>query len=136
MYYDYWHLRRQLRLQGSGPEDFLPFGAPPIVIGDVVSFPEPIWRTATTTAVKRGAPQVFASWRWESPLSTSDANRLLISLRSLMTDVQRERIILHPQDTSEADQPDVDSVLIALDAIEKLLSLAIEQNCAIETWVE
>jgi hypothetical protein len=133
MHLDYWHIRRYLTLEGTSEEP-LPYGAPPLVVGSVVSLPEPVWRTAVATVVAHGASSVFAGWKWRSPLSTNAAASLLGSLQSTISSVEEARTLTYPNDLGEDDQPDVDTVLTALGAIRDLLALAVQQDKAVVTW--
>jgi hypothetical protein len=133
---DYWHIRRYARVQGMTPGESLPFGGPPFVIGGVVSLPEPVWRTAVATAVEHGAPSIFAEWTWQSALSTELAASLLQSLRTIIIDLKKTKDITHPDDLTEEDPVDVDTVLTALQVIYDLLALAVQRGYAVETWSE
>jgi hypothetical protein len=134
MRFDYWHIQRFLRIQGMREEEELDFGSPPIVIGNVVTLPEPIWQTVIATALAHGAPNVFMKWRWQNPLTTADVVRLLSVLRPIIANQPKEVSITYPNDLAEDNRPDAGRVIAALQALEQLLIRAAKWNRAVETW--
>jgi hypothetical protein len=135
MTYDYWHIHRHLRLQGTSGET-LPFGQPPTVIGNLVYLPEPVWRTAVETARTLGMADIFTGWKWERPLTVSAAAAVIPVLETIVEQVGRTRIVTHPPDLAKDRLPDVDAVIAALRALLDLLVLARERDKAVENWAE
>lgn len=131
---DLWHQRRLLRIEGH--EADLSFGGRPFVVGNVVSLPEPIWRTLVETAVINGAPDLFAGWSWDHPLDSSSAERLGQALMTTVDTVARTRVVKIPTNIADAHQPDPDIVLTALRAVQPLLASAASLHAHVETWVD
>jgi hypothetical protein len=134
--YDYWHLRRYLRLEDSGSEDTLPFGEPPVVIDNIVTVREPVWRAAVSTALEHGVPNIFDRWRWQHPLPVELAAELLPSIQRALDRAEKTRTIVYPDDLSDDAFPHPDAVLTVLRAVRDLLSLGIERDRAVETWTD
>ena len=136
MAFDYWHQRRTLRLEEATDEEVLPFGGPPFVIGNVVWFPEPVWRALVLTALDQGVPDVFTDWRWEAPLSIDSARELAKRLPTVSEVVAHSGVFVPPPDLSVDLQPDAEVVSNALRALQELASLAARNGRRIESWVE
>lgn len=132
---DYWHLVRFFRLVGAGDDDTLPFGAPPLVIGPLVTMREPVWRSARATLVAHGTPDVFDSWVWDKPLQPSAAARLLHNLDQLIADVESTGVVLYSDDLAEDDRPHPRRVIAAIQALRNLLVEAVSRSSDVETWV-
>ncbi|WP_437316197.1 hypothetical protein [Sorangium sp. So ce385] len=134
--YDYWHIHRYLQLQGSNDDDVLPFEAGPMVMGNVVSMREPVWRAAVATARQLGVPDVFASWRRGEPLPPSVAASALPSLTAAVEKLGERGDVFFPPDLAEDMLPSAAAVHTALRALCELFKLAIEQKRAVETWAD
>jgi hypothetical protein len=131
---DFWHQRRLLRIEEHDAD--LAFGGRPFVIGNVVTVPEPIWRTLVETAVTNGAPDLFAGWSWDHPLDSGSAERLAQALVTTIDTVARTRTVQIPESIADAHQPDPDIVLTALRAVQPLLTSAAALHARVETWVD
>lgn len=137
MKYDYWHIHRYLRLQGSDEDDVLPFEAEPMVVGNVVSMREPVWQAAVATARQLGVADMFRSWNRGQPLSPSVAASTLPSLTAAIAKLDDEPgAVTFPPDLAEDLLPDASAVRTALYALRELLKLAVDRRTAVETWAD
>jgi hypothetical protein len=136
MYFDYWHIDRNLRLADMSPEETLPFGEPPIVIGRLISIPEPVWTTVVATVLADGTDDVFSNWRWETPLPPTDASVLLRGFDRSITNVATTGEIIPAADLGPEDRTDAGTLLPVLRAVRDLLALAVTRDSAVETWTE
>lgn len=135
MGYDYWHIRRVLRLLGTTEDDVLPL-APSIVVANVVRIPEPVWKAAVATALDHGVPDVFGTWKRDEPLPIAQAARALPALRAAADAVSRTLAVRFPEELSRDDLPVVEDVITVLCATRDLFALAVQQRRAIELWWE
>jgi hypothetical protein len=136
MKHDYWHLHRCLRLQGSGDDDALPFEAGQMVMGNVVSMREPVWRAAVATAHRLGVPDVFRTWTWDHPLPPSAAASTLPSLTAALATLDATGEVTFPPDLAEDLRPSSSAVRTAVYALRELLALAVDHKTAVETWTD
>jgi|tagenome__1003787_1003787.scaffolds.fasta_scaffold20801223_2 hypothetical protein len=134
MSFDYWHLRRRIRLQGS--DDDLPFSEPPFVVGPILDIPEPVWQSLVATALSCGVADFPMGWSWERPLSRADVLPLRESIDQVTREVDSTRDITVAPDIAENALPDVGVVLAALRAFRRLLDVAAADGRNVETWVE
>jgi hypothetical protein len=133
---DFSHIQRYLRLQGTTETDVLPFGLPPLVIGNVVTISEPVWKTVVATLLNLGSPDLFSNWRWQRPLIPSRAQVLLTAVEQAVSTVENTACIVYPDSLADETRPESARVLSALFAVRDLLHLAVSRGQAVETWAE
>jgi hypothetical protein len=136
MQFDYWHIRRYFSLTQTEPDEVLPFGEPPIVLGNVVMLPEPVWKVIVATVLDGGAVDLFKNWKWDSPLPASSTRELLRALSATIANIATTGELRLPADLDRADWVDSDTALLALRTMQNLLTLATERTSAVETWTE
>lgn len=139
MKFEYWHLHRNLRLQGSQEEDVLPFEAGSMVMGDVLGMREPVWQTAITTARQLGVDNVFEGWKWDRPLRPEVAAKCIAQLGAAIDKIDATgEITLAPDLADGPDDrvPSTEAVHTALHGLRQLFALAVDRNVPIETWVD
>ncbi|GAA2978266.1 hypothetical protein [Actinokineospora diospyrosa] len=134
MGFDNWHIERYLRVRGY--DQPLPFGAPPVVLGEVVTAPEPVWRALVATATAHGAPPVFADWDFDHPLSAAHAAELGPALGRVRDAVVESGRFAQPEDLDETKPVPAKDVLLLLGAVYDLLAFAVRREAAIETWTD
>jgi hypothetical protein len=132
--FDYWHLRRRIRLKDS--DEDLPFTEPPFVVGPVLDIPEPVWRSLVATALSHEVEDVFTGWSWERPLTRAGVTPLRESIDRVTREVDRTRDITVASDIADDMLPDAGVVLAALRAFRRLLDVAAADGRDVETWVE
>ncbi|MEU8636521.1 hypothetical protein AB0C38_30505 [Amycolatopsis sp. NPDC048633] len=136
MYVNYWHIDRNFRLADMPREETLPFGEPPIVLGRMVSIPEPVWTTIIATILTGDTEDFFSTWKWETPLPTTDASALVEIFDRSISNVVITGEITPAADLSPEDRTNADTLLPALRAVRDLLALAVARDSAVETWTE
>jgi len=134
MKFDYWHIHRYLQLQGSNDDDVLPFEAGQMVMGNVLSMREPVWRAAVATARQLGVDNVFESWGRGRPLMPAVVVRCLAPLRAAIDKLDETGDITLPPDLSDDVLPSPSAVRMALHGLRELFALAVDRNVAVETW--
>jgi hypothetical protein len=134
MKFDYWHIHRYLQLQGSHDDDVLPFEAGQMVMGNVLSMREPVWRTAVATARQLGVDNVFESWGRGRPLTPAVAARCLAALRAVIDKLDETGDITPAPDLADDLLPSPAAVRTALHGLRELFALAVDRNVPVETW--
>src|SRR4051812_10519703 len=134
MKFDYWHIHRYVQLQGSSDDDVLPFEAGQMVMGNVLSMREPVWRAAVATARQLGVGNVFESWGRGKPLTPAAAAKCLVTLRAAIDKLDETGDITLPLDLAEDVLPSPAAVRTALHGLRELFELAVDRNVAVETW--
>jgi hypothetical protein len=131
---DYWHIHRYLQLQGSSDDDVLPFAAGEMVMGNLLSMREPVWRTAVATARQLGVENVFESWGRGRPLTPAIAARCLATLRAAVESLDATGEITPAPDLADDLLPSAAAVRTALHGLRELFALAVARNVPVETW--
>lgn len=134
MKFDYWHIHRYVQLHGSSDDDVLPFEAGSMVMGNVLSMREPVWRTAVATARGLGVENVFESWGRDRPLVPAIAARCLAPLRAAIDKLDETGAITPAPDLADDLLPSPAAVRTALHGLRELFALAVERNVPVETW--
>jgi hypothetical protein len=136
MKFDYWHLQRYLRLQGSRDGDELPFEAGSMVMGNVLSMREPVWQTAVATARGLGVDNVFESWGRNRSLMPAVAAKCIAQLRVAIDKIDETGEITPAPDLADDLLPSLEGVRTALHGLLALFAVAVARNVPVETWVD
>ncbi|MFJ6012032.1 hypothetical protein [Streptomyces sp. NPDC092952] len=136
MKFDYWHIRRSFRLVDMREGDILPFGKPPYVIGEVVTCPEPLWRTVVSTANSLGASDSLTQWTWKKPLPPQEAQIVSQFLENLINHLKEGESLQYPEDQDDDDLLDKSTVMTFIQSLGDLLTLAAQRSSITETWSE